>query len=147
MPAPDRGVVRDLPIRRRTIIVPLGLALWYPMTTLRAAAPDASAQRFPDVVGVKVSAAAADRFQFDVTVSSPYDSARRYADGIRVRSAADGTVYGERALLHDHANEQPFTRDVSAVRVPAAVTHVVVEARDREFGYGGRTVRVRLPGR
>jgi len=104
------------------------------------------AQKFPDVLAVKVRAAGANRFDFDVTVSSPYDSARRYADGIRARSR-DGAVFGHRKLFHDHADEQPFTRDMYGVEVPAGVKSVVVEARDQRFGYGGRTVEVELPGR
>ena len=104
------------------------------------------AQKFPDVVEVKVRAAGANRFDFDVTVSSPYDSPRRYADGIRARSK-DGPVFGHRKLFHDHADEQPFTRDMYGVEVPAGVKSVVVEARDQRFGYGGRTVEVELPGR
>ena len=104
------------------------------------------AQKFPDVLAVQVRAAGANRFDFDVTVSSPYDSARRYADGIRARSE-DGVVFGQRKLFHDHADEQPFTRDMYGVEVPAGVKSVVVEARDQRFGYGGRTVAVDLPGR
>jgi len=98
------------------------------------------------VLEAKVRAAGANRFDFDVTVSSPYDSARRYADGIRARSK-EGVVYGRRKLFHDHADEQPFTRDMYGVRVPAGVESVMVEARDQQFGYGGKVVEVELPGR
>ncbi len=107
----------------------------------------AQAQRkFPDVIAVKVRAAGTNSFDFDVTVSSPYDTPQRYADGMRARSA-DGKVYGERKLWHDHANEQPFTRDLYGVKVPAGVSTLLIEARDQQFGYGGKTVEVRLPGR
>ncbi len=90
--------------------------------------------------------AAADAFDFDVTVSSPYDTPQRYADAFRVLGK-DGKVYGERILLHDHASEQPFTRDLQGVRIPRGVRVVVVQARDMQHGYGGRTVDVALPGR
>lgn len=105
-----------------------------------------SDQRHPDVVDVKVLARGADRFDFDVTISSPYDSTRRYADAFRVMNA-DGRVYGERGLLHDHAGEQPFTRELHGVSIPPAVRQVVVQARDRAYGYGGKTVGISLPGR
>lgn len=98
------------------------------------------------MVAVKARPAGAGRLDFDVTVSSPYDTPRRYADAFRV-SGKDGTVYGERKLLHDHADEQPFTRDLYGVAVPARVRVVVVQARDSRFGYGGKTVDVVLPGR
>jgi len=113
---------------------------------LPAQAADAAAQKFPDVLAAKVRAAGPDRFDFDVTVSSPYDTPQRYADAFRV-SGRDGTVFGERILLHDHAGEQPFTRDLHGVQIPRGVRQVVVQARDQRHGYGGRTVEVNLPGR
>ncbi|MDZ7591182.1 MAG: hypothetical protein U5L05_10965 [Rubrivivax sp.] len=111
-----------------------------------AQAADVAVQKHPDVVKVAVRASGAERFDFDVTVSSPYDTPKRYADAFRV-SAQDGTVFGERILLHDHADEQPFTRDLHGVKVPRGVRVVVVQARDRLFGYGGKRVEVALPGR
>ena len=105
-----------------------------------------SEQRFPDVVAVRVRAAAPGVFDFDVTVSSPYDTASRYADGFRI-STTTGKVLGERQLLHDHKTEQPFTRDLYSVRVPEGIAKVVVQARDQKYGYGGKVVEVVLPGR
>lgn len=103
-------------------------------------------RRYPDVIDVKVRLRGTDRFDFDVTISSPYDSPQRYADAFRVMSA-DGNVHGERKLLHDHANEQPFARDLYGVLIPPAIRFVVVQARDQKYGYGGRSVWVTLPGR
>lgn len=105
-----------------------------------------ASQTYPDVVNVKVQARGQNRFDFDVTISSPYDTPQRYADAFRVMSA-DGHSYGERKLLHDHANEQPFTRDLHGVPIPAGIRTVVVQARDQKHGYGGKTVKVALPGR
>jgi hypothetical protein len=79
-------------------------------------------------------------------VSSPYDTPQRYADAFRVMDKS-GTVYGERILLHDHAGEQPFTRDLYGVKIPRAVKAVVIQARDQRFGYGGKIIEVVLPGR
>ena len=81
-----------------------------------------------------------------MTISSPYDTPRRYADGFRVKTPG-GEVLGERKLLHDHQDEQPFTRDLYSVKMPRAVKTVVVEARDRKYGYGGKAMEVALPGR
>jgi hypothetical protein len=111
-----------------------------------ALAQAASQQKYPDVVTVKVTPRAGNLFDFDVTISSPYDTAARYADGFRV-VGTKGEVYGERKLLHDHADEQPFTRDLHGVAIPAGVRAVVVEARDQSHGYGGRKREVALPGR
>ena len=105
-----------------------------------------SEQRYPDVVAVRAHNGGQGRFDFGVTVSSPYDTARRYADAFRVMSK-EGVVYGERRLLHDHADEQPFTRDLHGVAVPSGVRVVVVQARDSQHGYGGKAMQVVLPGR
>ncbi len=103
-------------------------------------------QRFPDVVAVAVKASGPDQFDFDVTISSAYDTPRRYADGFRVYTG-DRKVLGERKLLHDHQNEQPFTRDLHGVRIPQPTKRVLVQARDQKYGYGGKVVEVALPGR
>ena len=98
-------------------------------------AQPAGEPKLPDIVDVKVRAAGPGRFDFDVTVSSPYDTPARYADAFRVRNR-DGTVYGERILLHDHQTEQPFTRDLTGVAIPAGVSGVVVEGRDQKEWLG-----------
>jgi hypothetical protein len=105
-----------------------------------------SEQQYPDVLAVKVKTHGAAMFDFDVKVSSPYDSAKRYADGFRI-TGQDGRVYGERKLLHDHANEQPFTRGLYGVTIPPGVWSVTVQARDQKYGYGGMVVTVSLPDR
>ncbi len=114
--------------------------------SVAAKSPDVPRQKHPDIVAVEVRAAGEGRFDFDVTVSSPYDTPKRYADAFRVGSRK-GAVYGERKLLHDHAGEQPFTRDLHGVAVPAGVRVVVIQARDSTYGYGGKAMDVALPGR
>ena len=116
------------------------------LAVLTSPAQSQSEQRFPDVIAVKVKVAAPDVFDFDVTVSSPYDTPSRYADGFRV-STLEGKVLGERKLLHDHQTEQPFTRDLYSVKIPDGIAKVVVQARDQKYGYGGKTVEVLLPER
>lgn len=111
-----------------------------------AVAADAAPQKFPAMMAAKVQPRGVDTFDFDVTISSPYDTAERYADAFRVMSK-QGTVYGTRTLFHDHADEQPFTRDLHGVKVPRGVRSVVVQGRDKTFGWGGRTVEAELPGR
>jgi hypothetical protein len=127
-------------------IVAFGLIAALHTPAVSAQGGSAPVQRHPDVIDVKVLGRGADRFDFDVSVSSPYDSAQRYADAFRVMNA-DGRVFGERVLLHDHAGEQPFTRDLHGVSIPPGVRKVVVQARDRVYGYGGKTLSVLLPER
>lgn len=114
--------------------------------SVRAQTPASYDARFPDVLSANVRAAPGGRFDFDVTVSSPYDTPQRYADGFRV-VAPTGAVLGERSLSHDHQGEQPFTRDLYAVLVPAGVRTVTIQARDQKFGYGGKAITVALPPR
>jgi hypothetical protein len=100
-------------------------------------------QRYPDIVDVVVERDG-NTFSFNVTVSSPYDTPERYADGWRV-IGPDGTTYGEHTLAHHHADEQPFSRTQRGVEIPEEVDQVIVEGRDSEYGYGGGSATVPLP--
>jgi hypothetical protein len=99
--------------------------------------------RFPDVIDAVATRDTDGTWTFSVTLSSPYDSPQRYADAWRV-VGADGTVYGVRALVHDHAAEQPFTRSQSAVAIPDDVESVTIEGRDLANGWGGTTLAIDL---
>ena len=99
---------------------------------------------YPDVLGVVVTRQVDGTFRFAVTLESRYDSPERYADAWRVLTL-DGEELGVRILTHDHANEQPFTRSLSGVRIPAGVRGVRVQGRDQVSGWGGGTVEVELP--
>lgn len=103
-------------------------------------------QRFPDIIDAELMPRSDGSFDIAVTVSSPYDSPERYADAWRVL-APDGTQLAERVLLHDHANEQPFTRSLSGVEIPAGINEVTIEGRDQTYGYGGETLTIAVPGR
>lgn len=98
---------------------------------------------FPDVVDVEVTAESGGEFTVAVTLSSPYDSPDRYADAWRVLDE-DGNELGVRELTHDHAGEQPFTRQTT-VAIPDDVDRVTVEGRDQVSGYGGETATVDVP--
>ena len=104
-----------------------------------------SGAKYPDVTAVEI-VQDGQTFTVDVTISSPYDSPERYADGWRVLDE-EGEVLGEMELAHDHASEQPFTRSQTGLEIPEDVTTVTVEGRDSENGYGGATVEATVPGR
>ena len=102
-------------------------------------------QQFPDVQSAELTATGEERtFDVAVTISSPYDTPERYADGWRLL-ASDGTVLGEHELTHDHASEQPFTRTQYDLQIPEGVDEVTVEGRDLVNGFGGETVTVEVP--
>ncbi len=108
------------------------------------AVTEVSEQRHPDVLEAELEPAG-DAWRLSATISSPYDTPERYADAFRVLTP-DGEELGVRELLHDHADEQPFTRSLE-VEIPADVAEVIVEGRDQRHGWGGGTVRVPVPGR
>jgi len=83
-------------------------------------------------------------WRFDVTVRHGDTGWEHYADAWRV-VGPDGTVLGTRTLYHPHVNEQPFTRSLSGVAIPAGVTAVTIEAHDKVHGWGGAALAVTLP--
>lgn len=107
------------------------------------ASGQASGQKYPDVQEAELERSG-DTWSLSVTISSPYDSPERYADGWRVL-APNGDVLGKHELMHDHANEQPFTRTQSGLEIPQDVQEITVEGRDLENGYGGETVTIPVP--
>jgi protein-disulfide isomerase len=160
-------------LRMRVVIIVYGLALALALTACNGAAGEADTdsstppavttpavtatatpattavadeQRYPDIVDAELTRNDDGTYDIAVTVSSPYDSPERYADAWRVLSP-DDRVLAERELLHDHANEQPFTRSLTNVTIPADVTEVTIQGRDLRYGYGGETVTVPVPGR
>lgn len=141
----DAIALERLPRRALLARAVILVVSFHPLVS-RAAAQIARDQKFPDITGVAVNPRGNDTFDFDVTVSSPYDTPQRYADAFRVLGP-DGKTLGERILFHDHQDEQPFTRDLYGVKIPPGITRVVVEGRDQTFGWGGRTFAQVLPGR
>ena len=97
-----------------------------------------------DVVDVKVRRSAAGTYDFDVTVKSVDKGWEHYADAFEIL-APDGSLLGRRVLLHPHEDEQPFTRELYGVKVPAGVTRVTVRARHKPMGYDGKSMIVALP--
>lgn len=82
-------------------------------------------------------------WRFDVTVRHADTGWEHYADAWRV-VGPDGKVYGTRTLYHPHVDEQPFTRSLSGVEIPASVKQVTVESHDSVHGWGSKTATVDL---
>lgn len=85
-----------------------------------------------------------DRYVVTATVESADTGWERYADAWEVRTMA-GDVLGTRVLAHPHVDEQPFTRSLTDVEIPAEVTTVEIAARDSVVGFCGTTVTVTVP--
>ena len=54
-------------------------------------------------------------------------------------------MLGTRVLLHPHDKEQPFTRSLSGVAIPAGTDRVRLRAHDSVHDYGGAEMTVELP--
>ena len=83
---------------------------------------------------------------FNVTVKHADTGWKHYADQWDVLTL-DGKLLGSRVLYHPHVDEQPFTRSLSGVKIPAQIKQVVVRASDSKHGYGGIEKTVDLPSR
>ncbi|HJS31875.1 MAG TPA: hypothetical protein VJ924_07775 [Alphaproteobacteria bacterium] len=97
-----------------------------------------------DVIAVKITARSADLYDFDVTIRSNDRGWDYYADAFEVLTL-DGRLLGRRELLHPHQDEQPFTRELGGVRIPASETRVLVRARHKPAGYAGTARIVPVP--
>ena len=51
---------------------------------------------------------------------------------------ADGTVLATRTLFHPHVDEQPFTRGLGGITLPAGLRTLYVEGHDKVHGWGPR---------
>jgi hypothetical protein len=96
-----------------------------------------------DVVSAKATCSAASVCTFSVTVKHDDEGWEHYADRWDV-IAPDGKVLSTRVLRHPHVSEQPFTRKLDRVRIPAGVEKVRIRAHDSVHGLGGAEVEVEI---
>lgn len=97
-----------------------------------------------NVLNVEVSCSNDVTCSFAVSVEHDDDGWNHYADKWEVLSS-DGEVIATRELAHPHDNEQPFTRSLTNVKIPAGVKAVVVRAHDSIHEFGGKELVVKLP--
>jgi hypothetical protein len=98
------------------------------------------------VVKARVSASGNNTFSFSATVSHADTGWKHYANKFEILSP-DGRVLGTRVLYHPHVNEQPFTRSLGNVKIPAGINTVIVRAWDLVHKAGTKTFTVKLQGR
>jgi hypothetical protein len=117
-------------------MLPAGFAIWAIASAAQAGEADVLAvQALPDGEG---------RWRFNVTVAHADEGWDHYADKWEVLTP-DGTVLDTRVLLHPHESEQPFTRSLGGVAIPAGIERVTVRAHDSVHGLGGAEAAVALP--
>ena len=94
---------------------------------------------------LEVSATAnGNNWSFAVTLTHADEGWDHYANKWDI-VGPDGTVLGTRVLYHPHVDEQPFTRGLPEVEIPAEINKVTIRAHDSVHGYGGREVSVEIP--
>ncbi len=112
------------------------------VTTLLSSIATATFADAPVVEAVQV-----DRFgsgwTVSVSLSHPDTGWDHYADGWEVLDA-DGNSLGIRVLAHPHVNEQPFTRSLGSVEIPAGAEFISIRARDNVAGWFEELFRVDL---
>lgn len=97
-----------------------------------------------DVLRVDIRPAAEGRFDIDVTLRHADTGWDHFANRWEV-VGPDGRVIATRVLAHPHEHEQPFTRSLTGVRIPAEFTWVRVRGHDLVHGFGGREVTLSVP--
>lgn len=110
-----------------------------------AAGPSAVAGK-ADVLNARISPNADGSFRIAATVRHRDTGWDHYANRWEVLGPR-GQVIATRTLRHPHIREQPFTRSLGSVRIPANWSWVKIRAHDLVHGYGGREVTVSVPGR
>ena len=106
-------------------------------------APGAALAGEADVLEAKATSSGGNVWTVSATIKHADTGWEHYADSFQVLTP-DGTVLGTRVLYHPHVEEQPFTRSLSGVEIPADVDKVIVRAGDKVHGYGGATVEIEL---
>jgi len=82
-------------------------------------------------------------WNISATIKHADEGWEHYANSFQVL-AMDGTVLGTRVLFHPHVDEQPFTRSLGGVNIPAQTLKIRVRAGDLVHGYGGKEVILEL---
>ena len=83
---------------------------------------------------------------FSVTLEHLDEGWNHYANQWEVMTL-DGQLLKSRVLYHPHVNEQPFTRSLSGVIVPAGLNRVKIRAKDSLHGYADAEFIVDIPDR
>ena len=95
------------------------------------------------IVGAEFQSSGANQWSVDVTLRHADTGWEHYADNWQVVDA-QGKVLGDRVLYHPHADEQPFTRSLAGVNIPAGVTTVFITAHDKKHGWSRQRLLVDL---
>jgi len=85
----------------------------------------------------------ADTWHVSVTLRHDDAGWNHFADVWRIVDEK-GKELSKRTLFHPHDKEQPFTRYISAVRIPSGTKIVYIEAHDKKHGWSKQRIKVDL---
>ena len=97
--------------------------------------PSLSVANDVKVVDVKIKDKKAGHYRVDVTLLHADTGWDHYADGWDVLDQ-DKIRIATRVLHHPHVSEQPFTRSLYDVVIPANNKFVYIRGHDKVHGYG-----------
>ena len=66
-----------------------------------------------------------------------------FSDAWRILDT-DGNQLAIRELIHPHVEEQPLTRSLSGVELPAGTTEVRIQVRETQSGWGKKIRKVQI---
>ncbi len=96
-----------------------------------------------EILAAKFSRQVDQSWTVSVTLQHADSGWDHYADAWKVVDAK-GTSLGLRTLFHPHVDEQPFTRSLGSVKIPAGLKRVFIEAHDKVHGWSRQRLEIDL---
>ena len=96
-----------------------------------------------DVLSAEVEHAGGDLYRFKVTVQHEDEGWNHYVDHWLILDK-DEQLIVVRKLMHPHVKEQPFTRSLSYIGIPDAVTEVIIRAHCSVDSYSGKDMSLKF---
>lgn len=96
-----------------------------------------------EIVDVKAHQKNDKTWTFAVTLKHDDKGWDHYANEWQI-IGKDNKIFGTRTLYHPHVKEQPFTRNLSGVKIPTDIKMVRVIAKDTVHGLSHQAAEVNL---
>ena len=97
----------------------------------------------PNIVSASAQKRVNNTYDFTVVVRHDDDNRKHWVNRWDILTP-NRTLIKSRVFLHGHPHEQPFTRQLKKVMVPAGAGFVYIRAHDLAHGFGP-VVKVNLP--
>ena len=97
----------------------------------------------PKIIKVKVERTPAQKYNISVTLEHADTGWEHFAHAWKVYTP-DGKLLGERVLYHPHVKEQPFTRTLSGLHIPAGLESIIITANCSDTGEADKSYTVNL---